>query len=362
MKNYWLAFLSSLFLLTTGIIYHQVNKNRQQPTLDSLVNDIQIVKVAKNGKDKKQKVLRKLYTKDLIDTMTLPNVSAKFIKAMENQKAFLRHFETETYGDLKVSAGQIEDVLEVFRSSKSAADLSEALEAYQICGDGKGNVKFTGYYSPIVQASHKRNATYNEPIYLAPSTENSAEPTAKIKDRLNVVYVKSEEDIKAMRMEGLAYLKFSENDRVLVSFEGGSHNIESDQEESDHDLTTTEPKKVLTNYSVFTQRDKWKPVGAAKVPLVTDLTIAVDEEYIPLGSVLLAKVPILDEAGNLIRHEYRYVLAQDTGSRIRGTAHIDLYMGEGDKGKERIKYMNKYGKIWLLLPKAKETKLVAQNL
>lgn len=363
MKNYWLAFLSSLFVLMTAFVYHQVNKNRQQPALDSLVNDVQTVKVAKNGKDKKQKVLRKLYTKDLIDTMTLPNVSTKFIKAMEHQKTFLKHFDTETFGDLRVSAGKLEDVLEIFRTSKTTADLSEALDAYQICGDGKGNVKFTGYYSPIIQASRKRNTIYNEPIYLAPSTEKVSETATKIKDKLNIVYVKSEEDIKAMRMEGLAYLKFSENDRILVSFDGGTHNVESEQEEIDHDLTETEPQKVLASYSVFTQRDKWKPVGAAKVPLVTDLTIAVDDEYIPLGSVLLAKVPVLDEAGNLIRHEYRYVLAQDTGSRIRGTAHIDLYMGEGDKGKERIKYMNKYGKIWLLLPKAKtEAKLVAQNL
>jgi membrane-bound lytic murein transglycosylase A len=328
-----------------------------------LVNNTDDVKIAKSGKDRKPRVLRKLYTKDLIDTMRLPSINSQLLKALEYQKAFLRQFQDETLGDLKVEADQLEEVFEIFRTAKSSDDLANALDAYQICGDGKGNVKFTGYYSPIISASRKRDDTYNEPIYLAPSTEDIQENTSKNKGGLKVAYVKSSEDIKVMRMEGIAYLKFSNDDRILVSFDGDSHSVESDKVEISHNLVDEAPKKVFTTYSVFTQREKPKPVGAAKVPLTTDLTVAVDPNYIPLGGVLLAKVPILDEEGNLIRQEYRFILAQDTGGRIKGAAHVDLYMGEGQNGKDRIHYMNKYGKIWLLLPKEKkQTKLVAQNL
>ena len=107
-------------------------------------------------------------------------------------------------------------------------------------------------------------------------------------------------------------------------------------------------------------------MGVSKVPLTSDFTIAVDDNYIPLGSVLLAEIPILSANGSLIRTEMRFVVAQDRGSKIKGVSHVDLYMGEGDDAKERIKNMHKYGHIWLLLPKnaepAARNKALAQKL
>ncbi len=361
MKKYWIIFLTSLTLLTSAFVFQKSRKDAdvQQFPLASLVNDSENIKIAPDGRAKKPRVFRKLYTKDFIDTLKLPPVETKFLKAMENQMVLLKQFQDETYGDLKLEADRLEEVLEIFRSVKSTEQLADALDAYQICGDGKGNVKFTGYYSPVISASRKRDDGYEQAIYLAPSNENNK----KVNDNLKVAYVRNSEDIKVMQMEGIAYLKFSNDDRILVSFDGDFHSVETEKAEISHDLADNKPKKVLTSYAVFTQREKPKPVGAAKVPLVTDITIAVDENYIPLGSVLLAEVPILDENGNLLRQEYRFVLAQDTGSKIKGAAHVDLYMGEGQTGKDRIHYMNKFGKLWLLLPKEKEsTKLVAQNL
>ena len=365
MKKYWIIFLSSLTLLTSAFVFQRSIKEAQvqQFPLASLVNDSENIKIAPDGRAKKPRVFRKLYTKDFIDTLKLPPIETKFLKAMENQMVLLKQFQDETFGDLKLEADRLEEVLDIFRSAKSPEQLAGALDAYQICGDGKGNVKFTGYYSPVISASRKRDDAYDQPIYLAPSNENIKENAKKDNDNLKVAFVRSSEDIKAMRMEGIAYLKFSNDDRILVSFDGDFHSVETEKEEISHDLTEDKPKKVLTSYAVFTQREKPKPVGAAKVPLTIDMTIAVDENFIPLGSVLLAEVPILDDNGNLLRQEYRFVLAQDTGSKIKGAAHVDLYMGEGQTGKDRIHYMNKFGKLWLLLPKEKETtKLVAQNL
>ena len=361
MKKYWIGFLSALTLLTSAFVFNRSKKESDRHNivaLDSLIKDSESVKIShaiatsNNTKDNKPRILRKLYTKDLIDTMRLPQIESKFLKALENQKVFLKNFEEEDFGNLDIESDQLEDVLDIFRKAKSSAQLSSALDAYQICGDGKGNVLFTGYYSPIISASRKRDSEYDYPIYLNASTNGN-------KDNLKVAYVRKNEDIKAMRMEGSAYLKFSDDDRVLVSFDGDFHSVENDEARKDDN---NQPKKLLTTYTVFNQKDKPKPVGAAKVPLTSDLTIAVDDNYIPLGSVLLAQVPILDDNGNLIRHEYRFVLAQDTGSKIKGAAHIDLYMGQGANAKESIQYMNKYGKLWLLLPKEKEQKkILAQN-
>lgn len=353
MKKYWIVFLLSLTLLTSAFMYNRSKKDADRQNLvalDSFIKDSELVKLTtKDGKDKKPRVLRKLYTKDALDTMPVPSIDSRFLKALESQLVFLRSYNEETYGNLKIEADQLEDVIDIFRNAKSHKQLASALDAYQLCGDGKGNILFTGYYSPIITASKKRDDVYDFPIYISPSLESGKSKNDK--DNLKVAYVRNNEDIRTMRTEGLAYLKFSSDERVLVSFDGDFHSVE---------LENSDTKKVFT---VFTEREKPKPVGAAKVPLTTDLTIAVDNNYIPLGSVLLAQVPILDEGGNLVRHEYRFVLAQDTGGKIKGASHIDLYMGEGQTGKDRIQYMNKYGKLWLLLPKEKEEKkILAQNL
>jgi membrane-bound lytic murein transglycosylase A len=363
MKKYWIIFSASLALFATSfVLYRSTKESSKQPqiALDSFIPNPEAVKVVQvsttSGRDLKNRVLRKLYTKDRIDTFKLPKIETKFIKAMENQVVFLKHAHNENFSGLEVEVDHLEETLDIFRSSKSPEQLANALDAYQICGDGKGNVKFTGYYSPVISARRKQEGNYEHPLYLSEESKDKG---------LKVAFVRDIEEIRSMRMEGTAFLQFPDGEKQLVSFDGDFHTVEVTNEESNHDLTDNDskPRKVKATYSVFTEKENVKPVGVAKVPLTTDLTIAVDETYIPLGSILLAQVPILDEKGNLIRQEYRFVLAQDVGGRIKGAGHVDLYMGEGEAAKKRIEHMNKFGKLWLLLPKQKEaSKLVAQNL
>jgi membrane-bound lytic murein transglycosylase A len=360
MKKYWILFSTSLALFTTSFILYRSLKTPEQPpqiALDSFIPNTDVLKISQTGKDVKNRVLRKLYTKDRIDTLKLPNIDSKFIKAMENQVVFLKHAHDENFNGLDIEVDHLEETLDIFRSSKTPEQLATALDAYQICGDGKGNVKFTGYYSPIIPARRKSEGDFNHPVYL--STEASKD------NALKVAFVRNNEDVRSMRMEGVAYLQFPDGDKQLVSFDGDFHTVDMSSEESSHDLTDsdTKPKKVKATYTVFTEKDVVKPIGAGTVPLTSDYTIAVDQNYIPLGAVLLAEVPIVDDKGNLVRKEFRFVLAQDVGGRIKGAGHVDIYMGEGEKAKERIENMNKFGKLWLLLPKEKEgAKLVAQNL
>ncbi len=361
MKKYWI--LSMLSLALAALCYtinsrSQKGSDRQEfVALGSLIQNTEAIKlvVAETGKDKKSRVLRKLYTKDKIDTLKLPSIEKKFLTAMAHQATLLKKANDEQFSDLRVEADQLEEVLDIFRTAKSTKELTSALDAYQLCGDGKGNVKFTGYYSPIIPVSRKQESEFEQPIYL----KNGAKD-----DDLSVVYVQSREVVRSMKVEGTAYLKFPDGRKQMVTFDGDFHTVEVTKETS-HDLESTEDnhKKAKATFAVFTEKEKNNAMGVGTVPLTTDFSIAIDREYIPMGSVLLAEVPILDSKGELVRHEYRYVLAQDVGGRIKGAGHIDLYMGEGDEGQRRMQHMNKYGKLWLLLPKEKETpKLVAQKL
>jgi membrane-bound lytic murein transglycosylase A len=363
MKNYWIAFFSSLTLLCTAFMYHlsqkETNRSQITHTLDSLIpyTEMPIVAVAeKKVSTKVNHKLNKLYTKVNIDTMKLPQINDKFLKALEHQTVFLRHAQDDKFDNLRVEVDQLEDVLDIFRKAKSTADLSKALDAYQIYGTNEdGDVKMTGYYSPVIAARRSPDAVYKFPIYLAKSDETNTiinEKKKTAKEDLKVAYVRDRHDIYSMRVEGTAFLQFPDGERQVVAFEGDYNETEKDSDNKEGNST----------YTIFTQKDKPRPVGAAKVPLTNDYTIAVDKSYIPLGSVLLAEIPILDDNGNEIRREFRFVLAQDTGAAIDGAGHIDLYMGEGDTGKKRIHFMNKTGKLWLLLPRETGKKWVAQNL
>ncbi len=377
MKNYWILFFTSLTLLTSAVIFHQSKKQlmTQQPVaLDSFIHDdIQPAKLvaATDNKTSKNTILRKLYTKVEIDTLKLPGLDGKFLKAMENQMTLLKKAEDENFDGLNVEVDDLEKVIDVFRKAKTSAELLTSLDAYQLSGsDSKGSVRFTGYYSPVIAARRASDAVYKYPIYLAQSDEKvktNAKKAKSDKSDLKVAFVRDRHDIYSMRLEGAAYLQFPDGDRQLVSFDGDYHVVESEEkQEENHDLLANDngkSKKVLTTYSVFTEKEKPRPVGAAKVPLTTDFSVAVDKSYIPLGAVLLAEIPIIDEKGNFVRSELRFILAQDTGSAIIGSGHIDLYMGEGEAGRKRIEFMNQSGRVWLLLPKeAAEKKLLAQNL
>ena len=94
-----------------------------------------------------------------------------------------------------------------------------------------------------------------------------------------------------------------------------------------------------------------KPTGACGVPLIESCSVAADFKYLPKGSVLLGKIPVLNTKGEFIKHEYKILLVHDTGGAIKGPGHIDLYAGEGEKGKHYASAMHHYGELWLILPK-----------
>jgi membrane-bound lytic murein transglycosylase A len=357
MKNYWIAFLTTLLMAVTTVMVRRSKKESDRPqnaiALDSLIPNTEtlapIIPV-----QKKKRVLNNIYTKVAIDSLKLPSINAKFLSALDNQMALLKRADDQKIGDLEVEADKMAQVVDIFRKAKSQKELSTALDAYQIKGDDqKGNVRFTGYYSPVISARRKADAVYKYPVYLAKTSNKD--------DEMTLAYVRDRNDVKSMCVEGVAYLQFPDGEKRLVAFDGEYRKV---YEEVENDVASeSEPKKILARYTsvMSTKYEKSKPMGAAKVPLTSDITVAVDEDYIPLGAVLLAEIPILDEKGNLIRMDLRFVLAQDTGSKIQGTGHVDLYMGEGDGAKNRIKNMNKYGRIWMLLPKEK-SKVLAQNL
>lgn len=89
------------------------------------------------------------------------------------------------------------------------------------------------------------------------------------------------------------------------------------------------------------------PVGALGVPLSEGRSIAVDPRFVPLGApVFLATTyPLSERALN------RLVMAQDTGSAIKGGVRADFFWGFGAEAGREAGRMRQQGRMWVLLPK-----------
>ncbi|WEN41002.1 Membrane-bound lytic murein transglycosylase A [Thauera sp. GDN1] len=92
------------------------------------------------------------------------------------------------------------------------------------------------------------------------------------------------------------------------------------------------------------------PIGALGVPLSAGRSIAVDPRYVPLGApVFLATTHPLST-----RPLQRLMLAQDTGSAIKGVVRADFFWGFGAEAGREAGRMRQQGSMWVLLPKGLE--------
>ncbi|PKO60491.1 MAG: transglycosylase [Betaproteobacteria bacterium HGW-Betaproteobacteria-18] len=89
------------------------------------------------------------------------------------------------------------------------------------------------------------------------------------------------------------------------------------------------------------------PKGAQGVPLTPGRSIAVDPESIPYGTPVW-----LTSEGPQIALQ-RLVLAQDTGSAIRGAVRADYFAGWGEAAGELAGRLKQPLRLWVLWPKAR---------
>lgn len=90
------------------------------------------------------------------------------------------------------------------------------------------------------------------------------------------------------------------------------------------------------------------PIGAQGLPLTPGRSLAVDRRYIPLGLPIWLDTTDPLEPGEPLR---RLVIAQDTGSAIRGPVRGDVFWGFGKEAALRAGLMKQPGRYFLLLPR-----------
>ena len=300
--------------------------------------------------DSKNVRFRHIYSRVQPADISQPKIDAGLIRALEYQLKVLSQKPANSkfiVGNLSFNVKDLKRTIETLRGIETSLNekWTDNFDFYQIWGrDGKGNVRFTAYYTPIVKASNHKEGSFIYPFYVSTGGGHS-----------NLYYAQSRAEIHDIRLQGSGYIEIG-GERIYVSMTNGSvrhYANEDNDSEGGVALKAANhieaPAKKGVNAFSFVKNRSSRPSGAASVPLLADYSIAVDSRYIPIGSCLLALVPV-HENGKL-HFVYRFLLAQDTGGAIKGAGHVDLYKGIGSSALAKSIKINHNGKLWLMLPK-----------
>ncbi|WAI18401.1 MAG: murein transglycosylase A [Buchnera aphidicola (Acyrthosiphon caraganae)] len=255
------------------------------------------------------------------------------------------------------------------------------IDLFQMKGtDNYGNVKISGYYTPIVQASKIKTDNFKYPIYSMPYHLNKNEPLPKRKDIYNgildkkyiLAYSNSLIDNFIMEIQGSGFIDYGNNQKLIFfSYAGkngwpykaigqilinrGDIQKKNMSMQSIKNWFKKHTKKEIQDlleenqsFVFFKETEKKEVFGASRVPLIAQTSVAADNSIIKKGSVILLKMPLLDQNGLFInKYEMRLVIALDVGGAIKGQ-HFDIYQGIGKKAAILAGFYNHYGYAWVL--------------
>lgn len=238
---------------------------------------------------------------------------------------------------------------------------------------------FTGYYEPELYGSRKRSPRFSVPLYRRPDDAPGAGPwltRAQIEESgvlenrgLEIAWVENSVDKFFLQVQGSGRIRLESGESLRVGYGGkNGHPYKSVGRElvrrgifEEHQVSArvirnwvknnpAEGRDLLHhNPSYVFFRDVSRvapdrgPLGAMNRSITNGRTLAVDPEFVPLG----APVWVEKEGADPIR---RLMIAQDTGSAIKGAQRGDIFFGSGDDAGREAGRVRDGGRMVVLLP------------
>ena len=351
--------------------------------------------VARNGKLQHAAKLEEVFTRTPWEEMGFPVITEELALSLQHQLHVLEdgNFKDgELSGGIDVTYSDLKEVIELLlqRVNTQPNDLHQYLEGWQTWGDDqKGNVYFTGYFTPALKVKKKKDSKYKYPLYAYPEDWEGAMPSREEIDQqaaleglgLELAYASNPLDVYTIQLQGSGTVEFVDTgERMLFRYAGeNGHRYRNIQRffKNRDDISISNVsmdgiRRFLAknpnmtdsvlffnpSYTFFSPK-KGLAKGAADVPLMEDISIAADPRYFPQGSVVLAALPVYQD-GKISHHQYRILLPQDVGGAIKGAGHVDVYCGNGELGRKKAASLHHYGRMWVLLPKKNEQMALKQ--
>ncbi len=244
---------------------------------------------------------------------------------------------------------------------------------------GPAPALFTGYYEPELRGARKPDETFRYPIYRKPPELDAGEKwhsRAQIETRgilqdrnLEIAWVDDPVDVFFLQIQGSGRVRLRDGSALRLGYAGANgHEYRSIGEElvrrgvydrhqvsaqvianwvrrnpeAGRELLHHNPSYVFFREIDHVPPDKG-PLGAMNLSLTAGRSIAVDPEYIPLGA------PVWIEKGGRTPMR-RLMVAQDTGSAIKGPRRADIFFGTGAAAGRRAGHVRDAGRMIVLLP------------
>lgn len=279
-----------------------------------------------------------------------------------------------------------------------------ALEAwfapFQATGGGREDGLFTGYYEAELRGAEVRDDTYRVPLYGTPENLISArlhdfradlsgkifgrvaddrlvpyftraqiDDGAIAGDDLELLWADDPVDVFFLHIQGSGQVTLPDGTVRRVGFAASNgHAFYAigrallDEGKVSRDNASMQAMRAWLRanpgeaaeimrrndrYIFFRWIDGDGPIGAQGVALTPGRSLAVDPAFLPLG------VPIfLDTTWpGSDRPLRRLLVAQDTGSAIKGPLRGDFFWGSGEAALAEAGRMKQRGKVYILLPK-----------
>ncbi|WP_234984271.1 murein transglycosylase A [Roseivivax jejudonensis] len=238
---------------------------------------------------------------------------------------------------------------------------------------------FTGYFEPELDGAPHASPRFRWPVYSLPPEVTGDGPWLSRREILStdvmagrgleIAWVDDPVELFFLQIQGSGRIRFPDGRVVRVGYGGANgHDYRSIGQElvrrgvyEPHQVSAeviknwvrrnpVEGEELLMHNPAYVFFREVSEVPAERGPLgamnrsVTPLrTVAVDPEYTPLG----APVWIEKDGADPMR---RLMIAQDTGSAIKGAQRADIFVGTGAAAGDRAGTFRDPGRMVVLLP------------
>lgn len=285
-------------------------------------------------------------------------------------------------------------------TAQRIAWIKRNFDVWQSVGwNGRGIAFFTGYYSPVFDASKVRTGAYQYPLYKRPADLVTNPTTGKVLGRRTsagivpyptrkqieqsdmlagheLVWLKSRLDAYIVQVNGSAKLRMRNGSIMYVGYAGSNgrayvsvgHLLAQNGKVDKNRLSLSsirdyfqahpgELEHYLEQNPRFVFFKKYSssawPAGSLGFKVTPMRTLATDKSIFPRGCPVLVQtwMPSSSMPGAAQQPFYQLMLDQDTGGAIRAAGRADIYVGVGDQAQTLAGQLAAEGRFYYLLLK-----------
>ncbi len=250
---------------------------------------------------------------------------------------------------------------------------------------------FTGYFEPELDGSRVPTGRYRYPLYRMPTEAKQISPWATRRQieeggimrgrGLELVYVDDPVEAFFLQVQGSGRVKLRGGGAMRVGYAGhNGHNYRSIGQElvargifNQHQVSAQVIRDWVRRNPAAGRELLWHnpsfvffrevsqvpahmgPLGAMNRSITAGRSIAVDPAYVTLGAPVW-----VEKDGHMPLR--RLMIAQDTGSAIKGAQRADVFVGTGDRAGEIAGTMKDNGRMVVLMPIQRAYASLAEEL